>query len=153
MRLRDARGFTIIEVMIVVAIISILAAIAIPNYTDYVRRGKLQEGASALLAMRVKMEQFFQDNRSYNPAALAAPACPIPVQTLKYFTIACPNLPTSGTQYTLEATGTGDLAGVKYTLTEANLRGSTVTSGSVLYVAGYRDGVSNCWTTRKGGTC
>ena len=54
-------GFTLIEVMIVVAIVAILAGIALPSYLDYVRRGQIQEGTTALADGRVKMEQFFQD--------------------------------------------------------------------------------------------
>jgi len=58
-------GFTLIEVMITIAIVAILAAIAIPNYANYLTRGKIQEATSNLLGMRVKMEQYFQDNRMY----------------------------------------------------------------------------------------
>ena len=59
-----SRGFTLIELMIAVAIIAILAAIAIPSYSEYVRRGRITEAISALSGMRVKMEQYFQDNRT-----------------------------------------------------------------------------------------
>ncbi|HTS84956.1 MAG TPA: prepilin-type N-terminal cleavage/methylation domain-containing protein, partial [Usitatibacter sp.] len=61
---RQARGFTLIEVMIVVAIIAILAAIAVPSYQDYVTRGRIIEATGGLGDARNKMEQYFQDNRS-----------------------------------------------------------------------------------------
>ncbi|HMG58235.1 MAG TPA: type IV pilin protein, partial [Burkholderiales bacterium] len=88
-------GFTLIELMVTVAIIAVLAAIAVPNYTDYVKRGKLQEATSNLLAMRTKMEQYFQDNRSYTtPGAPVLAPCTagssVPIPPLKYFTITCP---------------------------------------------------------------
>src|SRR3989449_7965409 len=80
-------GFTLIELMVAIAIVAILAAIALPNYTDYVRRGKIQEATSTLLAMRTKMEQYFQDNRSYTtPGAPVLAPCTagssVPVPTL-----------------------------------------------------------------------
>jgi type IV pilus assembly protein PilE len=59
------RGFTLIELMIVVAIVAILAGVALPAYFDYVRRGKLPEAHAALADFRVKMEQYYQDNRNY----------------------------------------------------------------------------------------
>src|SRR2546423_8505483 len=59
------RGFTLIEVLIVVAIVGVLAAIALPNYSDYVKRGKIIEATQRLSEARVKMEQFFLDNRKY----------------------------------------------------------------------------------------
>src|SRR6267378_8151432 len=102
-------GFTLIELMITVAIIAILAAVAIPNYTDYVKRGKLTEATSTLLSMRTKMEQYFQDNRSYTtPGAPVLAPCTagssVPVPPLKYFNITCPV--TTATQYTIQADGT-----------------------------------------------
>src|SRR5262245_28713764 len=109
--MRLSRGFTIIEVMIVVAIVAILASVAIPNYTDYIRRGKIQEASSALLAQRVKMEQFFQDNRQYtNAGAIVSPCNNNPA--LKYWALDCPTLTT--TTYTIRAQGTGDLTGLTF---------------------------------------
>jgi prepilin-type N-terminal cleavage/methylation domain-containing protein len=65
------RAFTLIEVMIVVAIIAILAAIALPSYLDYILRGRITDATNGLSAIRADMERYFQDNRTY--AAVAGP--------------------------------------------------------------------------------
>ena len=51
-RIRCVRGFTLIELMITVVVIGILAAIAYPSYTDYIRRGKISQATSELSAMQ-----------------------------------------------------------------------------------------------------
>ncbi len=151
-------GFTLIELMVAVAIIAVLAAIAIPNYSDYVRRGKLQEATSNLLAMRTKMEQYFQDNRSYTtPGAPVLAPCTagssVPIPTLKYFTITCPATATPATTYTIQADGTDPtLVGITYTINQGNVRATQVTAGSPIEQAGYANN-PNCWTIRKGGQC
>lgn len=147
--MRSTRGFTIIEVMIVVAIVAILASVAIPSYTDYIRRGKIQEGASALLAQRVKMEQFFQDNRQYTNAGAIVSPCNTP-PSLKYFVVNCPTLTVN--TYTIQAAGIGDLTGLALTINEGNQRASTVTPATAMANAGYT-GNANCWVSRKGGSC
>ena len=66
---RSNKGFTLIELMIVVAISGILAAVGYPAYGQYVMRGKRSEARSGLLDAAAKMERYYSDNAQY--AALA----------------------------------------------------------------------------------
>ena len=74
-----ASGFTLIELMITVAVIAILAAIAIPAYGDYVRRSKITEASSSLSDMRNRLEQYFLDNRQFPVNCIPAAAGAAPV--------------------------------------------------------------------------
>ena len=100
--------------MIVVAIVAILAAVALPSYNDYVKRGKVAEVTSVLGDGRVKMEQWFLDNLTY----VGGP-CPPP--STKAFTVTCSPAPTA-TTYTIIATGIADMTGFIYTLTQPTPR-------------------------------
>ena len=147
--MRSVTGFTLIEVMITVVIIAILAAVAIPSYTDYITRSKIQEATTTLLAQRTKMEQYFQDQRTYSGACDPLnPNTVAPVPTgLKYFTVGCSNQTT--TTYTVTATG---IAG-----TDMALFSFTIDQGNTRQTAGVPPGwtlpATNCWVTRKGGIC
>jgi type IV pilus assembly protein PilE len=60
-----ARGFTLIELMITVAIVALLAAIAYPAYTDSILKGRRAEGRSALMELMQQQERFLTQNGSY----------------------------------------------------------------------------------------
>ncbi|WP_153109276.1 type IV pilin protein [Propionivibrio limicola] len=81
------RGFTLIELMIVVAIVGILASIAYPSYQEYVRRGHRADAQAYLMDVAQRQQQYFTDNRSYagDVATLNAAA---PSSITPYYTIA-----------------------------------------------------------------
>jgi type IV pilus assembly protein PilE len=130
------KGFTLIELMIVVAIIGILASIVMPNYTEYVNRARATEATSALADMRIRMEQYFQDNRTYDGASCAAPDG----TNTEFFDFACSEVP-DGDSYTLEAQGTGVMADYRYDINENNVKSSETADGG---------GNANCWITKSG---
>ena len=131
--MKTQKGFTLVELMIVVVIIGILASFAMPAYNDYVTRGKLVEGTSALSDGRVKMEQYFQDNRTY--VGGTAPA------NTTNFTYAASNLSTAN--YTITATGRGGLSAFIYTIDQANAKTSNTPWGNG----------ATCWIMKKGDAC
>lgn len=134
-------GFTLIELMIVVAIVGILAAVAMPSYRDYVMRSRIADATSGLASKRVKLEQFYDNNRTY----AGAPDCNADTTTSQSFDFSCSGAP-DATTYTLQAVGKGSMVGFAFTLNQANQRRTTAVP------AGWTTSAT-CWVTNKGGTC
>jgi type IV pilus assembly protein PilE len=64
-KLKSSKGMTLIELMIVVAIVGILSAIAYPSYTEYVLRGRRAEARTALMDLMQQQERYFTQNNTY----------------------------------------------------------------------------------------
>lgn len=147
-------GFTLIEVMIVVAIIGILAAIAIPSYREYILRGQIVDAQTGLVAMRADMERYFQDNRTYAAVGKTfTPPCSKgndASRKVGSFQLSCGSdgdAPTA-TTYTIQAVGSGPTSGFTYTVNQANQKATTsIKSGS-----GWNTS-QTCWISKKGQSC
>lgn len=144
----ENRGFTLIELMIVVAIVGILVAIAIPSYNDYVTRTRITGATSTLSDMRIKMEQYFQDNRTYLNACLATV---VPPTDNPDFAFDCGS--PSASAYTLTATGRNRMTGFVYTVTQTNAKTTTLNLAPGNASAGWGGNGNACWVTSKNGGC
>lgn len=143
------KGFTLIELMIVIAIVGILASIALPIYNDYVRRGRIAEAPGIMANFRVQMEQFYQDSRNYGVAGGACGvANPIP-PAVRFLGYACVVGATNQT-YILTATsaanqGLGAAGAYVYTVNEVNARTTTSYNGTAQ--------TATCWLTSPSDIC
>jgi type IV pilus assembly protein PilE len=127
-QLNRQQGFTLIEVMIVVAIIGILAAIAYPNYSEYVKRGNRSEGQAFLNDVAARQERYFSQNNAYitsnNDVAKLALKNGLASETGKYQLVLSSSNNDGG--YTLTATQQfNDTKCGNLTLNARGVRGST----------------------------
>lgn len=148
--MKHVKGFTLIEILMVVALIGILAAVAIPAYSNYIIRGKLVDATTQLSDARIKLEQYFQDYRAYdysNSTGTPPVYSPCPAAT-KYFTFTCAPTPTT---YTVTAAsnanqGLGAAGDYTYTINESNVKATAKFAGAALAPA-------TCWLMKKGDSC
>jgi prepilin-type N-terminal cleavage/methylation domain-containing protein len=138
------KGFTLIELMVTVAIVAMLVAIAYPSYRNYVIRGQLTNATNGLSAVSANMERYFQDNRTYQAANGFTPPCQT-AATYGLFTVSCPTTLTA-TTYQLQAVGSGNTAGFTFFIDQQSNQSSTVAPPAP-------SGWTNCttsWETKAG---
>jgi type IV pilus assembly protein PilE len=152
-----ARGFTLIELMITVAIVGILAAIAYPSYVEYVAKGRRSQATSDLLAAQQWMERFYTENNRYdqNPAGtttngatglLAQRFAQTPAEGTAVYTVRLSTV--ARDSYTLLATRTGAMSSDKCgDLQMTHLGAKSLAAGTYDSTAfsSAQDAVRKCW--------
>ena len=132
------RGFTLIELMVVVAVVAILAGVALPTYSAYITRSRVPVGLEALTSYAMRMEQAHQDNGSYGAAA-----CSISAPVAPNFSFSCA-ISGGGQGFTATAVGASQLSGYSYSIDH------NATRRTLAHPKGLP--ATNCWSL-KGLTC
>jgi type IV pilus assembly protein PilE len=143
-------GFTLIELMIVVAVVAILAMIALPLYAEQVRKGKRAEAMQALGDLQLRQESWRADHPTYGNTDGADAAANNVFGSvanvtsyntaLKYYSVASLAANSSGTGYTLTATRKGEMA------TDPKCGNFTLTMAAGVLTKGVSSGDANyCW--------
>lgn len=146
---RPLRGFTLIEVLVTVAIVAILGAIVMPIYKDYVVRGRLTDATTGLATMRAQMERYYQDNRTYadvNGFVSPCHAGDDSTRTYGSFLISCKGDPTA-TTFVVQAVGSGPMDGYTYTINQLDVRATAAIP------AVWGSQCATKWIIKKGDTC
>jgi type IV pilus assembly protein PilE len=143
---RPRSGFTIIELLVAIAIVGILASIAVPSYGAYMMRSRLLDAIAKLSDHHTRMEQYFLDRRTYvDDVGNCGIAVPATAGSADSFVVACA---ATAKAYRVTATGIAGkgMTGFAYTIDEA---GARVT----LSLPKGWSRTADCWTVRPDGTC
>lgn len=132
--------------MIGLAIATILAIVTIPSYRDHVMRSRIPEATSGLVLTGMRLEQYYQDHRSYANAATAA--CGVPMPQADQFGFSC-TVPTDGQSFLISARGRADgsMAGFAYTLDHLGAQRTTALPTD------WGDAPVNCWIEKRRAAC
>lgn len=147
--MRQARGFTLLELMVTVVVVAILASIALPSYQSYIQRSKITEATSGLSELRLRAEKWFADNRTYLDSGATAVGFNTTITNSRYFTYACPIGSASATTFVCTATGVAGegMNGFAYSIDQSNTRASDFTG-----LTGWTDCTTK-WILKKGEAC
>lgn len=135
-------GFSLVELMVAVAIAAIIAAFALPAYRDHLIRSYIPDASSALQLTALRLEQYYQDHRSYrngNQCGVALPAS-------QRFDFSCTSAD-DGQSFLLTATGTAAMDGFTFTIDQ---QGQTRTTS---LPEGWGTAPLECWITKRGSRC
>ena len=141
---RCSRGFTLLETMIVVAIVATLATIALPSYSAYVKRSRILDAVSRLSDARLRLEDYFLDERAYVDASGRCGV--LPSSTLAdSFVVRCE---ATATTFTVTATGIAakGMTSFVYAIDQSG------TKSTVSVPPGWSRS-AGCWTIRQDGSC
>lgn len=129
------RGLTLIELIVTVAIISILAAIAVPSYGHYVGKSRRAEAKEALFSLAGGLERYYADNRTYTGATVAG-ILGTSTSAHGYYTLSLPSL--TANAYTIMAQPGGAQA-------DDACGSFTMTSTGIKAVQGGSLSTAKCW--------
>lgn len=137
-------GFSLIELMIALAVAAIVAAFALPSYHDHLQRSYLPEASSGLLLTAMRLEQYYQDHRSY----LDGTACGVPLPASRHFSFSCTPA-ADGQSFLLTATGIVQDTMHEFALTLDQAGNARTTSLPDSWGSAPMD----CWIDKRGGQC
>ena len=127
-------GFTLIELMVAMAIMGVLLAIGLPQYNEYLVKGKLTEAMSLLSDLQLRQEQYYQDNRTYSNGMA-------PRTAGSYFTATSCVTANGGQTYI--CTASSPTLKFAYTINEAGTKTTSKDGGTAV----------QCWAKSSAGTC
>lgn len=137
-------GFSLVELMIALAVAAIIAAFAIPSYQGYLQRSYLPEASSGLLLTGLRLEQYYQDRRSY----VGDSGCGVALPAARHFIFSCTPA-ADGQSFVLTATGVQQdtMRGFAFTLDQqGNARTTALPEG-------WGTVPQPCWITKRGSGC
>jgi type IV pilus assembly protein PilE len=143
--MKARRGFTLLETMLVLAIIAILAAIALPSYAHYVQRSRILDAVARLADARARMDEYFLDQRAYVDAGGGCGAMPAPTGPADAFAVSCA---ATATTFTYVATGIAakGMAAFAYSIDQTGAK-------ATLSLPSGWSRTADCWTIRADGLC
>ena len=116
--LHSKKGFTLVELMVVVIIVGILAAVAVPLYRSNLKRAMSSEGIALVGSVRTAERVYYAEHDTYTGTWSDLGGSVADLGGNKYFT-AAPTISAGTTTFVVTVTGTGDATGVVVTINEA----------------------------------
>ena len=143
----DQNGFTLLELLIVIAIIGILSGIALPAYKDYTQQGRLAAAASTLSTLANQLESHYLETRRYSNEQ---DLCNLMDSSDDYFNYTCTLQNNSDQQYLLSASSTNNLSASKTFVLGLNEQG--VKNTRIVIGSNVTDEFP-CWILSSSGAC